>query len=352
MVIVQFVDASDFKDNSANVSLIERCITQDQGAWIIDYRLRHKGCNGVIVCPEEIGVRIEGWVSNSRVASHTVPRWSSLLINHGLEVLSVAEVIAAPDDGSRCRERLIISAWTEDDTPPVSVTATREIRTSLLVSKPISSTVEWKPILPLSLAPKGVAHLRLRLEHQHVLCGEYDPLLGARAVELKLGSALVHDVLPLDREQYVAQPRFSWPEPPIERRDTHHFLSAPDSLHIEAHNAGHQRYHYPERPVRYSTKMHLRFWYLIAAGTEGECCVGIAQYKETPTSWRKLVDGSFEQTLRTMGRWTKFERVVQTEAEATTLTLEFKIVGESDVGEMWIDDVSLEPVGCGVPTGP
>ena len=48
--------------------------------------------------------------------------------------------------------------------------------------------------------------------------------------------------------------------------------------------------------------------------------------------------------MKTVGRWTKVERIIQTESEATTLTLEFKIVGETDVGEMWIDDVSLEPV--------
>jgi hypothetical protein len=40
------------------------------------------------------------------------------------------------------------------------------------------------------------------------------------------------------------------------------------------------------------------------------------------------------------------------ESEATTLTLEFNIVSETEVGEMWIDDVSLEPVSCEVPRGP
>ena len=56
--------------------------------------------------------------------------------------------------------------------------------------------------------------------------------------------------------------------------------------------------------------------------------------------------------LKTIGRWTKYERIVQTEPEATRLILEFKIVGEIDVGEMWIDDVSVEPVGNTVPAGP
>ncbi len=55
--------------------------------------------------------------------------------------------------------------------------------------------------------------------------------------------------------------------------------------------------------------------------------------------------------MKTVGRWTKVERIIQTESEATTLRLEFQIVGETEVGEMWIDDVSLEPVDCDGPGG-
>jgi len=197
----------------------------------------------------------------------------------------------------------------------------------------------------VSLAPGAVVHLRLRLEHQHVLYGDYDPLLGVRTVVLTLGSSSLRDQVALDREHYLAQPKYSWPEPPDDRRDTRHFVSSPDSLHLEAHIPGHQYYRYPERPVRYGTKMRLRFWYLIAAGTEGECRARLAQYKDTPTSWRVLSQGGFEQVLETVGRWTKVERVVRAESEATTVALDFRIVPETNVGEMWVDDVSLEPIG-------
>jgi hypothetical protein len=157
----------------------------------------------------------------------------------------------------------------------------------------------------------------------------------------------------LDREHYLALPKYSWCEPPSDRRDTHHFVSPPDSLHLEAHIPGHQYYRYPERPVRYGTKMRLRFWYLIAEGTEGECRARLAQYKDTPTSWRVLSHGGFEEVLETVGRWTKVERVVRAESEATTVALDFRIVPETNVGEMWIDDVSLEPIGCSTsPEGP
>jgi len=189
--------------------------------------------------------------------------------------------------------------------------------------------------------------VRLRLEHQHFLYGDYDPLLGLRAVELRLGAATLNDpVVPMDREQYLAQPKATWPVPPEDRRDTRHYVSGPDSLHLEAHIPGNQYYRFPERAVRYGTKMRLRFWYLIAAGTEGECRARIAQYKDTPTAWKVLTDGAHEEVLTTVGRWVKVERIFRTESEATTLALDFRICGGAEVGEMWVDDVSLEPVGA------
>jgi hypothetical protein len=332
------------------LAMVDRTVTQDQGAWVIDYRLRHTGQAGVIVTPEEIGVKVEGWVSNSRVASHAVPRWSALVVARGPELLAVSEVIASVNEEHRCRERLLVSIRTDDQGLGRPGPGDRGRGGTTAV--PVSSMGESTALTPLSLAPGAIVRVQVRLEHQHILYGDLDPLLAVRTVELRMGESAVRDVVSLDREQYLAQPKFAWPEPPEERRDTKHSVSGPDSLHLEAHVPGHQYYRYPERPVRYSTKMRLRFWYLIAAGTEGECGVRVIQYKDTPTSWRKLEGGGFEQCLKTVGRWTKVERIVQTEAEATTLTLEFKIVGESDVGEMWVDDVSLEPVNGTVPVGP
>ena len=332
----------------AVITLVDRTVTQDQGAWIVDYRLRHMSKTGMIITPAELAVKVEGWVSNSRVASHTVPRWSSLNLSPGGDLSATSEVITAPDETHRCRERLVVSIWTEDQGCCKSNSRGRA-ETKAEVSRPPGESMSG---LLVSLAPNAIVHVCLRLEHQHILYGDYDPLLATRAVTLTLGSAPIRDVVSLDREQYLAQPRFSWAEPLEERRDTRHAISKPDSLHLEAHVPGHQHYRYPERPVRYSTKMRLRFWYLIAAGTDGECQVRLEQYKETPISWRKLNSGSFQQCLKTVGRWIKVERIIQTEPEATTLTLEFNIASETEVGEMWIDDVSLDPVGSNVPGGP
>ena len=345
-------EGSDLNTPCAVLTLVDRTVTQDQGAWIVDYRLRHTGKTGVIITPDEIEVKVEGWVSNSRVATHAVPRWSSLIISHGHDLSAVCEVIAATDEAHRCRDRLVAFVWAEEHGPSASSIDTQTTAKRGVSQASAVLPAELASSLPISAGPGAIIRVRLRFEHQHILYGDYDPLLAVRAITMLLGSAPIRDIIPMDREQYLAQPRFTWHEPPEERRDTRHAVTGPDSLHLEAQVPGHQYYRYPERPVRYNTKMRLRFWYLIAAGTEGECRARVAQFKDTPTSWRILNSGGFEQCLKTVGRWTKVDRFIQTEPEATTLTLEFKIVGETEVGEMWIDDVSLEPVDYTTPSGP
>ncbi|QEH31631.1 hypothetical protein OJF2_00960 [Aquisphaera giovannonii] len=303
------------------LELVRRKVAQDQGAWVIQYELRYTGESAAVRTPAETKVAVEGWVSNSRVCGHATPRLSRVVAGGTAAGSAASDVIASADESRRCRERVTLTAWADDGTPP----------------EPDAPAV-------LSLNPGTRIHVKVRLEHQHVIYGEYDPLLGVRSVDLSIGGAILRDEVPLDREHHLAMPRAAWPEPPADRRDPRHYVSAPDSLHLEAHVPGHKYYRLPDRPVRYGTKMRLRFWYLIAAGTEGECRVRFDQYKDTPTSWRVLSSGGFEQPLEAIGRWTKVEKIVRTDCEATTVALGFRIISETDVGEMWIDDVSLEPV--------
>ncbi len=321
-------------------SVVSRTIAQEQGGWLIDYRLRYLGTSGMVVTPTEVTLKIEGWVSNSRVASHAAPRWSSLVVSGAAGLTGLAEVLSTADESQRCRERATIQVWSDDpsaDTPAPALPPAGAARVA----------PEAERLTPFSVAPDGLVRVRIRLEHLHVLFGDYDPLLGARAVDCQVGAASFRDALPLDREQYLALPKATWPVPPEDRRDAGLYLSAPDSLHLEAHIPGNQYYRFPERPVRYATKMRLRYWYFIAAGTEGDCRARIAQYKDTPTAWKVLSEGGHEECLNTVGRWVKVERIFRTEADATTLALDFRISSPCEVGEMWIDDVTLEPV---VPT--
>jgi hypothetical protein len=158
-------------------------------------------------------------------------------------------------------------------------------------------------------------------------------------------------MLPLDREHHLVQTSNCWSSFPEERRDTRRFVSPPDSLHLEAHIPGNSYYRFEELPVRYMTKMRLSFWYLIAPGTEGDCKARIAQFHDAPTTWKALSDGGFEKCLKIVGRWVHIEHIFTTQAEATALALDFRITGLEEVGELWIDDVVLEPVDSG-PGGP
>jgi hypothetical protein len=307
------------------LTVVDRAITQDQGDWQVDYRLRHDGASRLVVSSGEVVARVEGTVSNSRAAGHAIPRRSSLVVSGSSGLQATADVITSADEDRRCRERAVlwVGAGEATDGPA-----------------PASGS---RPILDLS--PGATFRVRLRLEHQHVVYGPYDPLLGQRSLELGLGAATLRDTLPLDRELHVAQARCAWPDPPEDRRDPRHFVSAPDSLHLEAHVLGNETYRFPEQPVRYSTPMRLSFWYLIAPDTEGECLARVTQYRDSPNFWKTLSPGSFEEHLTAAGRWTRVEHVFRTEPEATTLALDFQIDG-ADIGELWIDDIVLEPVAA------
>jgi len=322
---------------SSVLVIVNRSIVQDQGAWQVDYRLRQDGTSGLIVTAEEVLVRVEGWVSNSRAAGHAAPRWSALTISGPSRLQAIGDVIVSDDEEGRCRERAEVRIWAED--------ARGNPAGRAFESGGPRNPGDDSPTTVLSLPPGITVRVRLRLEHQHVVYGPYDPLLGLRTVHLRLGSASLCDALPLDQEQQVTLPRPPRFEVPEEHRDTQYYCSGPDSLHVAAHLPGNAYFRFAEIPVRYDTKMRLRFSYLVAAGTEGTCRARITQFKDSPVAWRVLTDGRREVPLNLVGRWTQVDLVFRTEQKATTLALDFRIDGDSvEVGEFWIDDIRLEPL--------
>ena len=318
---------------AGRLKVVERVLAQDQGDWQVDYCLKLDGAGPLVLAPGEVSVRVEGWLSNSRVATHAIPRRSECLVLGQVGPMAAFDVIPSADEAVRCRERAVIRVWSGkacDAAPPRGA--------------------DPEPLTNVTVEPGGLLRVRLRLEHQHCLFGDYDPLLGRRELELKLGADTVRDLLPLDREQYLAQPRDTWPEPAEDHKDTRQFVSGPDSLLLEAGVPGSQYFRFPEQKVRYSSRVRLRFWYMVAPGTEGELKARVAQYRESPNAWKVLSDGGSEHTLKAVGRWVKFDKVIKTESEATTLALDFRIAG-AEVGEAWVDDVTLEPIDA-APGGP
>lgn len=314
-------------------SLADRAILQDGGHWQVEYRLRLDAPAALVLLPEEVTAHLNAWVSNSRVAAHAVPRQSALSVSGPAGLAGTADLIASTDDARRCRERVRLTLWAGDEPPPAEPAK---------AAKPGEEVVP--PPSALRIAPGQELAVRLRLEHEHFLYGAFDPLLGERDLELRLGATVFRDRIPLDRERCRALPTPKLASPPADRLDTRYFVSAPDSLHLEAHAPGNHTYRYPEQPVRYGTPMRLSYWYLIAIGTEGECRVRISQYRDAPNSWKALSEGGRDEVLPVVGRWVHAEHLFRTEAEATSLSVDFRIAGAENLGEMWIDDVVLEPV--------
>lgn len=311
--------------------------------WQVDYWLRNDGPSPATLRPEQVSAQIEGWVSNSRVPGHAFPKHSKIAVSGTTGLSATCDVIPSSDETRRCRERAVLQIWPADraENPPDPI-AKATVRLVSLTEQP-----------SYTIAPGKTLRVRLRLEHDHFLYGPYDALLGPRSIELNLAANRLRDNVPLDRDSKLPRGEASaWPapgDPPADRMDSRVFVSPPESLHLEAHIPGNQSYRFKECPVKYGTRMRLRYWYLIAPGTEGEGKSRIVQYKDAPTAWKILSDGDVDQALTTVGRWVKVERFFRTEPEATSLTLEFRVSGE--VGEIWIDDVSLEAVDDD-PAGP
>jgi hypothetical protein len=326
---------------AGTLAVLDRTIVQERGNWRVDYRLRYADGPGQVLMPEDVAAVVDGWVSNSRADGHAAPRRSLLPLAVPSGLRATGDVIASDDEERRCRERATLQLWVEDvdGGPPRRVFTVKGDGSS-------DPEPEANPT-GIRLAPGSVLRARLRLEHRHLVHGAYDPLLGRRTWELRLGHARLRDELPLDREQEVARPAPAALEVPDDRRDTAVFLSAPDSIHLAAHIPGNGFFRFPEIPVRHGARTRVRFSYLVAVGTEGTCRARLTQYKDSPIAWKLLGDGRREETLATVGRWTRVDLVFRTEPEATTLALDFRIEGSDvEAGELWIDDVSVEPVGA------
>ncbi len=298
--------------------------------WQVDYRLRVESPSPLAVAPADLSARVEADVSNSRVAGHAVPRRSVAALAGSWSPAVDSALVDSPDEARRCRERACLWVWPEANAAlgPDAPEADR----------PAS------PPTTIRLEPGAIVCARLRLEHQHFLHGPHEPLLGRRRFELRLGEAAMADDLPMEAERPAPPLATTWTDPPADRLDDRVAASPPDAIHLAAHVPGHYIYHFPERPVRRGSRMRLAFWYLVAPGTDGDCRVRLAQYRDAPTSYKVLSAGALEESLPVVGRWTFVERILRAEPEATTVKLDFRIISEPDVGELWIDDVVLEPL--------
>lgn len=301
-----------------------RSVQAKPGSWELEYRLRWRGDGPLRVPPNRVTAELRGWVANSRAPGHAEPRLSTLALSLDSERRkSTAELIASAAEPERCREHARLAVWLGEGPVPAES------------ANPVDEDLE--------ITPGQAIRFRIALEHEHFLCGTYEPLLGKREILLRLGDHSCAVAADLSEARGDLLPAPSLEAPPQDRLDNSQYFSAPDSLHLEAHAPGCQYYRFKDQQVRYDTEMRLSFWYLVAHGTQGCGKARLTQYQDGPgTSWTSLPRGGVEVDLETAGRWTRVERTFRTLPNATSVGLDFRIVG-SDIGEAWIDDVRLEP---------
>ena len=207
--------------------VVDRTIGADRDpwlCWVVDYRLRNDGDTPLALAPAALSARVEGWVSNSRVAGHAAPRRSVVVAagSYGATTITgTADLVLSGDEVKRCRERATLWAWPESlgQEPPAPPK-----------SRAAGAQTPAEPPPPVATVPPGgILRVRVRLDHEHHLYGPYNALLGRRSLELRLGTATLRDDLPLDDEPRVARAVPAWPPtaPPADRLDDRVFVSAP-----------------------------------------------------------------------------------------------------------------------------
>lgn len=304
---------------SPQLILLDRQISQESGGWKIVYKIKYCDEEKIELLGPDIDLEYDAWVSNSSCPPHTIPKKSAVKINLAEINSTQTTIIASSNDRNRCRERISIAFSLN------------------LEEEPFKNRIYW---IPLKLTPQKEFWCYLKIEHEHFLYGTYDPLLGERDLKIRFGGFYFIDNLPLDEEYYPAQAKIQLNKVPEERLDDRQFRSAPNSLFLAADIPGLQYFRFDDLPIKYSSQLKISFYYLIAHGTEGACQARVIEYQDTPNAWYRL-EGGFDEQLTIDGRWRKFEQTFRLRNDTTTIALDFRIIG-ANIGEMWIDDVSIE----------
>jgi hypothetical protein len=344
---------------------VTRSAYQRDAQWVIDYTVKNTSPAPVQLATANVRVKVDCWVSNSNVPGHGVPRLS-LIEGNGIVKTAQCEVIKHSDTALQCQEKMSLSILqngkpvkpgTQTVTlPPEPDTVNtggdegeneemKMARGEEPPPQPPTPRTEEKPVdTTVTIPSGGEVILRITLQHMHEMYGDLDLLLGTRSCRVdfdQLGNwsdAAIECVDPR-----VVVPAVSIPEPGEDHRDKRYFISAPDSLYLAAHIPELKNYGLKEQSVRYSWKYRVRFYYLVATGGDGESRVRIKQAHDSANSWKQLSEYNVDEKLK-VGRWYVFDKIVTTQPNANTLRVEFRITDE--IGEMWIDNLTIEALNA------
>jgi hypothetical protein len=277
------------------------------------FKIKYIGKKETSLNPENIKVEYQAELANSRIPAH---RFSKTAKAKFLSFQKAsAEIIKGKHWKDDCRENLIL-VFNRSGFPQ-----------KLIEEKIIISSGEE-------------FFLTLIIEHEHFICGQYDPLLGKRIIKLTINDTIIREeflINELDEQKRIPEIKLS--DIPKERLDDQYFISPPDSLYLGV-DPGAQFFRFKDLHLPPNSVWKLSFWYLIAVNSEGKTKVRIGEYQDTIDSWHKLSD-AFDETLFVQGRWQYFEKQFTITLETTTIAVDFRIL-EATAAETWIDEVKLK----------
>ncbi len=330
-----------------------RTLSQPAGpgsrVWQIDYTFRRSvEASAIVVSPDQVELALDGWVSNAGAAGHGTPRRAehhqTKLRARGAGALAGTSRVAlldSRDEVRRCAEVGTLELW------PAG--CGEDVENETLQRLGTLGSLGMAGVVPVVVPGGGGLRARIRLSHDHFLHGTNSLLLGERTVALRLTEGeSIGDRIALNRPLRSVEPVPEWTggEPPRDRSDRGVYLTAPDSLRLCSGTPG-QSYYRMTGPVRPGARVRLEFWYLqpddgADVGGNPACgggVVRIAQLQQGPNVWKPLPNRQQEVALETRGRWCRYRQVLLVDAEATTLSLEFR-AGE-EPGLIWVDNLSV-----------
>jgi hypothetical protein len=304
-------------DLASALRTISRRFVQDQGAWRIYYEFEYRGEAVKPITPETVELQIKGAVSNSAVPRHGTPGpiAHEIFVSGATEFTGKTRILPAENPGDpvdECHEKATLKVFYHH-----RETATFELR------------------------DRDTFGVEIYLEHLHEIYGEYEPLLGRREILLKMNGLILLDELDLRSSQYSAHPTYALPDPACEWRDAHFFLKPPHSYYVDESEA----FHYLEFshvPVKAGSRLSLEFYYFVAERSAGDIQFEMNQYSIGKNHFKSRPH--VKENLPARGRWTKINRKIEIDSSANALTLVFRIT-DSPGGDLWIDEISLHPIG-------